>query len=114
MSSRSKRAAEPVALAESQAEWELRFWRALGSDEVSHGASCAVATVSYLFFAGHAGRRRSHESAGTQIFNAHIRNDDTSWESSRALESCRNLVCGMRQRSVDVKIADLRKLARTG
>jgi hypothetical protein len=52
LSSRSKRAAEPVALAESQAEWGLRFWRALGSDEVSHGASCAVATVSYHFLPG--------------------------------------------------------------
>jgi hypothetical protein len=83
LSSRSKRAAESVALAESQVEWGLRFWRALGSDEVSHGASCAVATVSYHFFVGHAGRRRSHESAGTRIFNAHIRNDGTSWNRAR-------------------------------
>ena len=29
-------------------------------------------------------------------------------------EFCRNLVCGMRQRSADVRLADLRKLARTG
>jgi len=54
LSSRSKRAAaELVALAESQAEWGLRFWRS--SDEVSHGASCAVATKSYHVFAGHGG-----------------------------------------------------------